>query len=301
MTNGAYRNIQARMLRAISRLNNKVRGALDLPVQYPYKTFSIELPAMHRLPAYQRAHPRYDRFLPHLARYLDRQDTVIDVGANVGDTLAGMLESCPRATYICIEPDETFFACLSRNVERMRLAYPGMTVHAIKALVGKNICASRLEGNGGTRHAVPGAGAGAGLEATTLDELLAHLSLKNVRLLKSDVDGFDHDVLDSSFAVIAAHKPLVFFELYYDNAAQLAGYANTLESLAEHGYCDWTVFDNYGEVVTRTDDIAVLNHLMRYVWRQNAGRATRTIWYFDILAGQQHDRTFIDRVMSEYG
>jgi FkbM family methyltransferase len=298
MTSGAYSKLHPRMLRVISRARSAVRTALNIPTQYKYKTFSIELPAIHRLPAYRQAHPNYDRFLPHLASYFDRQDTVIDVGANVGDTLAGMLESCPSATYICIEPDDTFFGYLARNIERMRTAHPGIRVHAIKALVGQGISASHLEGDGGTRHAVPSADGG--LTPRTFDELIRTIPVERVRLLKTDVDGFDYDVLDSSSAVIEAHQPLVFFELYYDNATQRDGYANTLEALAGQGYCDWTVFDNFGELLLRTNDLSVLYQLMSYLWQQNAGRATRTIWYFDILAAQRHDRAFLDRVLSAY-
>lgn len=101
-------------------------------------------------------------------------------------------------------------------------------------------------------------------------------------------------------AVIEAHKPIIFFECEYDFEYQKSGYSKTLKSLESAGYCDWTVFDNFGEVVIRTNDIGIITQLMNYVWQQNIGQATRTIHYFDILTVQQNDSALIDKVLSEY-
>ena len=68
----------------------KVKALLHLDTEYRFADFSIVLPADHALPIYQKAHRLYDRFLPHLSKYIESGSTVIDVGANCGDTVAAM-------------------------------------------------------------------------------------------------------------------------------------------------------------------------------------------------------------------
>lgn len=278
------------------RVSAKLHGNHKSPTTYQYKSFAIELPKNHPLPEHQRIHPKYDRFLPHLARYAGAADTIVDIGANIGDTLAGMAEQNSRPTYICIEPDDSFHQYLEKNTERIKEAVDGLRVKIVKALVGKNVSNVALVGDRGTKHAV--AGGQGGIQSLPLDEIITPGHL--VRILKSDVDGFDYDVLDSSMAIISRHGPMIFFECQCDHEQQLTGYRRTLTSLEATGYCDWTLFDNYGELLVRTDDLGIVDQLLQYVWRQNTGQATRTIYYFDILAVRKEDSTLIDRVLSEY-
>lgn len=278
------------------RLEKKIRKLYKSPIVYQYKNFSITLPANHLLPEYQLTNPKYDRFLPHLAKYAHADDTIVDIGANVGDTLAGMAEKNQSSTYICIEPDDSFFKHLEENVKRIKKSVKDLNVITIKALVGKNISNVSLDGKDGTKHAV--IDTNGGIKSLPLDEMIPNTL--NVRILKSDVDGFDYDVLDSSMSVIQTYKPIIFFECQYDFEYQRDGYSKTLKKLESAGYCDWVLFDNFGEVVLRTNNLDIVSQLMRYVWQQNIGKTTRTIYYFDILAIQKTDSSFIDKVLSEY-
>jgi FkbM family methyltransferase len=286
---GVYDKIAKKILR-------KVRLYLNLPLEHRYDKFSILLPSNHLLPTYQRLYPNYDRFLPHLAKYISPSDTIVDVGANVGDTLAGMIAQNSRASYVCIEPDTSFFRFLEKNIERMKDRLDGLKIEAIQALVGKSISNVSLTGQGGTKHAV--VCTEQGIKSRPLDEII--LSTLKIRLLKSDVDGFDYDVIDSSMAAIKKYSPIIFFECQLDNIDQKNRYTETLQSLEAAGYCDWTIFDNFGEVVLRTSAISVVIQLMNYIWQQNIGMATRTIFYFDILSVQKLDTTLIDNVLEAY-
>lgn len=271
---------------------------LNIPFTYRYKDFSILLPADHMLPIYQRDHPRYDRFLPHLAKYIVASDTVIDVGANVGDTLAGMTEANSTLNYICIEPDDLFFEHLTQNISRIKRAKNDLKVFAIKSLVGKAVSGVNLEGRAGTKHAV--INSKGKIRSQPLDELLSDAPHSTIRILKTDVDGFDYDVIDSSLSVIRSNKPLIYFECQLDYAYQRVGYEKTLFALESEGYCDWTVFDNFGDVVLRTRDMDIIIQLMNYIWRQNRGKSVRTIYYYDVLAVQSEDAALVDRVLAEY-
>jgi FkbM family methyltransferase len=248
---------------------------------------------------YQRSSPKYDRFLPHLVKFLKSGETVIDVGANVGDSLAAMAENNSAVNYICIEPDDTFFHFLTRNISRIKSAISDLKVYPVKSLVGKNVLNAVLEGKDGTKHAV--INKNGTIQSRTLSEILVDLpSISNIRILKSDVDGFDYDVLDSSLDVMRDHRPMIFFECQYDCDYQKIGYEKMLSILEEEGYCDWIVFDNYGECVARTSDIKIVVQLIEYVWAQNIGNAYRTIYYYDILSVQNKDKGLIDRVLASY-
>ena len=276
---------------------------MGLKTEYRYRNFSIRLPANHLLPFYQSMYGTYDKFLPHLVRYLEPHATVIDVGANCGDTLAGMYDSNNQLSYICVEPDEVFFEYLSENAQRMRNSFPGSSIRLYRALVGKGVSLAALEGSGGTKHAVqvdaslPAANA---IFSVTLDSLILPTQLGRVELLKSDVDGFDFDVLDSAARIIAEHLPILFFEYYFVDLNQKYGYQKTIAALQRSGYCVWTVFDNYGDVVLRTRDIDALFQLIDYVERQNAGNLTRTIHYFDVMAGTARHEALLTMTVSDY-
>jgi FkbM family methyltransferase len=267
-------------------------------LEYQYDGFSILLPMEHRLPTFQRQHPKYDRFLSHLVRHITQRSTIIDVGANCGDTLAAMVSVAANHKYVCIEPDDLFFSYLLANIERMRRVHVDLDVEAVQAMVGKNIRNASLEGKGGSKHAVVGTGS---LNAVPLDELIVSSEAgPPIRLLKSDVDGFDYDVIDSASELLVRDAPVLFFECQIDSALQKVGYENSIKKLESYGYANWIVFDNFGEVMLGTSHTDALLHLMEYVWKQNRNLTTRTIYYFDVLAATDREKRLIDLVLSGY-
>lgn len=301
--NMLFRRLRISLPAGLKILKHGTRSLLGLKTKYRYRNFSIQLPADHLLPFYQSMHGTYDRFLPHLVRHLEPNATVIDVGANCGDTLAGMYDANDRLNYICVEPDEVFFEYLSKNALSMRSSNPGASIRLYKALVGKGVGQATLKGAGGTKHAVQvdeSLRAAKAIPCATLDSLVLPMPSGRVELLKSDVDGFDFDVLDSAAKLIAEHLPILFFECHFGDLNQKHGYQKTIAALQHSGYLAWTVFDNYGDVVLRTRDIEALFQLFDYVDRQNAGLTTRTIPYFDIMAGTERHEALLTNAVSEY-
>jgi FkbM family methyltransferase len=283
-------------LKIVKKIKRDISILFNIPNHIKYKKFSIKLPADHMLKDFQKNHPKYDKFLPHLSKFIAKTETVIDVGANVGDTLAGMADQNSTLEYICIEPDNSFFSLLQENVIRIKSSVKDLNVQTIKALVGKNISNVSLEGKNGSKHAVikkKGI-----IKSQPLDKIISNK--KNIRLLKSDVDGFDYDVLDSSETIIKKNKPIIFFECYYDFEYQKLGYIKTLKQLKKLGYCYWVVFDNFGEIMLKTSDLSIIIQLIDYIWQQNIDKTTKNIIYYDILTLQRNDLAFIDRVLKKY-
>jgi hypothetical protein len=156
-----------------------------------------------------------------------------------------------------------------------------------------------MEGKQGTKRAV--AVTEGATASQPLDEILLSLpSVPKVRVIKTDVDGFDYDVIESAMLLVERDKPIIFFECDFSTDTQRVGFEDVFSALESRGYSDWALFDNFGQLMLRTDTIETLKQLMNYIWQQKQGNATRTIYYFDVLASHLRDRSFVTRVLESY-
>ena len=278
---------------------NTNKHCLDDIIELKYKEFSISLPSYNDIPRCKQLFKKYDKFLPHLATYIKNNEAIIDIGANVGDSLAGMIEQNSNCSYLCIEADEYFFDFLCKNTQRIQAKISNSKIFVNNSLVGKNITGVSLEGERGTKHAV--IDSNGKIKSKPLDEIVSmYPKINNIRLLKSDVDGFDYDVINSSLEVVKKYKPLIFFECQYDFKWQLNGYLKLFNTLNSLGYDRYVVLDNFGDIMLQTSEIKIIKQLLEYIERQNNKESTRTIYYFDILAVHKNDTLNIDDLISKF-
>ena len=264
---------------------------------YNYKNFSILLPLNHMLPDYQKANPKYDKLLPIISKYINQNEMIIDIGANVGDTLAAMVDENPNPIYLCIEPEDEFYSYLLRNVDIIQKKIPNLKVHLLKQFVGNQITNVSLDKKGGTAKANLISG---NIKSKTLDDILNDFeNIEKIKLLKADTDGFDYDVLESSLKTIEKHKPILFFECQYELEYQKTNYKSIIKKLQSLGYFHWTIFDNYGEIIITTQNLETIYSLMEYVWKQNLGKTRRTISYYDLLVCCDNNKEIVDNVIKE--
>ncbi len=275
-----------------------IRRVVGHSTTYRCGEVDILLPPGHKLPVYRAEHLQYDRFLPILARHLGEKGVVVDVGANVGDTLAAMVGENRWLSYVCVEPDELFFSYLKRNLARLERSNGLLNVVLIKALVGDGEKVASLSGRDGTKAAVVG-GKG-GIRSRPLDTILSEGEYPLVKLIKSDVDGFDYEVIRSAMQILSCSAPILFFECQYFDREQRDSYESLIFDLMRLGYTRWVVFDNFGGVVLETSDVVVLRSLLGYVWAQNVGGSSRTIHYFDLLACAPKDDLAVSAALSDY-
>lgn len=266
--------------------------------KYQINSYSIQIDFTHRLPDYQSAHPYYDRFLPHLVKYLPANTLAIDVGANVGDTLVGMLGTNDTLDYLCIEASDDFFSDLKKNAESLKAQNSELSITIVNEFVGRDITDVGLDGQGGTKHAVVGGG---NIKSKNMISILTDLSIQHsaLSLLKTDVDGFDWDVIRSSYDVLK-HNPYVYFECQYDNLEQLESYRELFSEMVAIGYSKFAFFDNYGQFILTTDDLIQVGDLLDYVKRQNFHNSSRTYFYYDVLAYPNDKSGEVDSIIAEY-
>jgi FkbM family methyltransferase len=264
---------------------------------YSIGNIPIVLTGAHALPRFQHEHALYDRFLPVLASKFGKNETIVDVGANCGDSLAAMVARNQNSDYFCIEPDRRFFALLGRNRASMLSQFPDLHIGLSDALAASKLTAMKLVGNDSTKTAVIGDGPNT---SKSLDTLLAENKVTKVRLIKIDVDGNDWDVINSAGVCIRKVKPVLFFECDFRTVESKFGYKATLEKLKTFGYSDWVIFDNFGALLVRTADISVVVQIMDYMELQRLKRTTRTFYYIDVLAATSRDIILVNDVVDQY-
>ena len=256
----------------------------------------MTLPWSHRLPDYARGDSPYGQNLVQLAALLGAADgpvTVLDVGANIGDSALQILHATD-ARVLCVEADASYTKYLHINLD----AEPRATI--VEAFLSAGVDASTLapERRGGTTRYVPGQ-AGDTATTVTAEELRdRHPDYQRLRLAKSDTDGHDVVLVPAIARAWSDSHPVCFFE--YDPALSRAcgnDPESVWDALGELGYQDVAIWDNGGRPLgrARVADMVVRSASLDRV--QN-GRPARRYW--DVAVAHADDdaaRTALDALM----
>ncbi len=212
---------------------------------------TMVLPWPHRLPDYAGTDGPYGQNLVHLARLLADAGGpvhVLDVGANVGDSTLQIIDAAD-ARVLCIEADPYYLEYLHLNVD----SHAGVEVVEALLTPDGQAQATTAVRVGGTTRFTEG-GAGDALAAVTPTDLRKqHPDFDDLRLVKSDTDGYDVVLVPALAEAWADTRPVLFFE-YDPVLTRIAG--NDPDAvwprLASLGYRDVAVWDNGGHAVGRT-------------------------------------------------
>jgi FkbM family methyltransferase len=136
----------------------------------------------------------------------------LDVGANIGATACMVRSIRPDANIFCLEPSPKAFHYLQKNADpHMRLFNTAagrqegvVDFYEADFLAGSSL-SRKLEGYDDQRKTTP-------VKITSLDRLCADYDIRNVRLVKVDVEGFEFDVLKGAEAIIARDNPVFVCE-----------------------------------------------------------------------------------------
>jgi FkbM family methyltransferase len=254
--------------------------------------YALRLPAEHALPGYQRSHRLYDRLLASFAPE-PFDGWIIDIGANVGDSVAA-LASGPPKKFLCVEPVPTFFSYLSLNAQTIES--DGSLLYLVnKAISGHMGTVILAEGAGTARQGDVGVEA----VSVTLDDLVSEVcGSEPVSFIKCDVDGHDADALLSGSQTIERHRPIVFFECDVQKKADERGYFELVRFLKRAGY-RFACFDNFGLPIFDTSEMETVEQVITYITRLKEQKSTRTFYYVDVLAYQE-DHSFVQRALERY-
>lgn len=222
---------------------------------------------------------------------------VIDIGANVGDTIA-IIKSALEVPVIGIEGDPVSFRFLEANTKQFQ------NVVILKEFLGEKRQTLRveLEKSGWNTTLIPTEHTGQELSLKTLDEVLEENQLltQNLKILKIDTEGFDTIILRGATGLLQKHSPVLFFEYNKTNMDAIAENGlSTLLSLEQYGYSYVIFFDNYGRYLLSTP---INQHeLIKQLHHYSDDNHSR-IGYYDVCLFHNNDRDlaqkFIESVAS---
>lgn len=210
--------------------------------------------------------------------------TVLDIGANVGDTIA-VIKSAVDIPIIGVEGDAISYGFLEKNTAQFQ------QVTIIKEFLGEKSQTLQvaLEKGGWNTTLVPSETSGNQLTLKTLDEVLAEHRLSNLtlKLLKVDTEGFDTIILRGAFALIQRHKPVLYFEYNKSNMDAIKEDGlSTLLSLEKYGYRKVLFFDNRGRYMLTAP---ITNQTLIKELHYYADESNSEIVYYDLCLFHEED------------
>lgn len=242
----------------------------------------LQMPLSHLLPHYQHANPFYDSLPGRLASFIaSRGDGLIciDVGANIGDTVAAMFQGTGR--YLAIEPIQKYSRYLRNNWSHME------NVTIVEAVCSSSTAtrAFQIVEKLGTASMVFG-GDASSTSAQPLDNIITALTeFGQPNVIKIDTDGHDFEVISGAKTVIARCRPAVLFECdAFGNSTYVEDCLKTLNFFRTAGYRSFLVYDNYGYLMGKheLDHLSHFKDLLLY-------QLTSHFHYFDILVMKDED------------
>ena len=224
-----------------------IRVLHDPLIRYELDGTSLLLPLSHQLPFIRASHPKYSTNVARIAaialsKYPDL--SMIDIGANVGDTVA-IVRHDAHFPIMCIDGDPAFFSILEKNTRTWT------DVSLVRSFVGEinGPTPTRVIADHGTARLIADTSGGSSTQTETLTNILsAHSTFTPPRLIKIDTDGFDLKIVTHELSLIERLRPIIFLEYdpYFFEQHQSDGRA-LFRELGSIGYDAALVFDNTGE------------------------------------------------------
>lgn len=219
----------------------------DPLVKYKLWNYEIYIPFSHNLPVVLNSSKNYNTNLGRISNYVSEKyskSNIIDIGANVGDTVA-LLRSFNNSQLLCIEGEKPYFELLKKNTNQFTDVtcvnfFLGEKNDEINATVKVDRGTSKLAFDNSNK-----------LEIKTLDNILeSYDEFKNSKLIKIDTDGYDFKILKGSEDLLLNSRPIIFVE-FDPNLMKSNGedVLSLFSFFTKHKYEYIIFYDNFGKYV----------------------------------------------------
>ena len=303
------------MLRSVSKNVNKILKIFGIQIQRAQRTnirtdnkisdviisgYRVKVNNLNPLKTYYDSHPNYNSELKRVAKVIQKkypQSGIIDIGANIGDTLA-IIMSEVKTEFICIEGDRDVFDILKANsaqFENVKIInqYLGEFEEEFEAEIAKkgwNSTIKKSDANSQEKVVI---------KIKTLDNLLAREeNINNFKLLKVDTEGYDLMIIRGAQSYLKSVKPVICMEYNRDNMTAIGEDGlSTLFLLEAIGYDKILIYESEGRLILSTSlrEKKLIEDLHEYI----DGRKS-TIYYFDFCIFHKCDSELaIDFINSE--
>jgi FkbM family methyltransferase len=246
----------------------------------------LHMPLSHALPRMLKDHVMYDSLPTRLSGFIRAKYgklTCIDVGANIGDSVAAMYaDGADGDRFLAVEPHATFQDYLRANWG----GTAGVRIETCRCGAVSEVTAFRVVPNlQGSAAFVPDRASANVVPTRSIDDLVAEYpDLSTVNLIKSDTDGADFGVIAGGMRTIAAFRPAILFECYAGDETYVEDCMSMLASLRNAGYSGYLLYDNAGYVMGQhcLSDERAFRDLLFY-------QLTSPFPYFDVLVLNDDD------------
>ncbi|MGP1515005.1 MAG: FkbM family methyltransferase [Bacteroidales bacterium] len=253
-------------------------------------------PSTHPLAKNLKQFKYYSRNLQRLvdivSNHIDDLE-VIDIGANIGDSVAfiNSVAIKPMKIY-CFEGEKEYIKYFRKNTSLMN------NVVLFETFLGESTENKRnvVKNNGTLRIDTTSQG---DIQIKTLDEVVVeNREIKKVKFLKIDTDGYDFKIIRGGKNFISESKPVLFFEYdrEYLDMVNDDGFS-TFDMLAKVGYNNAIIYDNYGRLLISLDivsDITKLKQLDAYIKNKKGA-----FHYYDICLFHKEDESLYEKVITK--
>jgi FkbM family methyltransferase len=250
----AMSSIKDILKRRAKKMISKIYDPLTV---VPIGNQRIRVPFSHSLHENVHVHPQINFNLGRLVSYTEKElknVKVIDVGANVGDTVA-YIRNFSNAPVLCIDGDKKYLEILRQNVAQ----YDDVAIcHALVGAEDTKV-SKELQVERGTAFLVD---SDSSVSVRTLDSILKDFpKYEDSKVLKIDTDGYDYAVIKGSKSFLINRQPVVFFEfdpfLFATNGEdpftvlpflQLCGYSYAMFYMSNGDFITALELDNQRQV-----------------------------------------------------
>ena len=281
------KKIIKKLLRKLGYRISRIASDMNLP-EFVYLDFygqKLLINSFNPLYNWYKKYPQYNSELYRIlsivvSKYPDL--AVVDIGANVGDTLC-IIKSVFNGLVICVEGDSYTFDILQKN----SLLFNNVTV--INTYLGERIGVinAHVEKDQWNSTIIPTLNeSGKQIQLQTLDNLLENIQ-ENIKVIKIDTEGFDTIILRGSMKTIQNFHPIILLEYNRHNMDAIGenGYL-TIQWLRSIGYKYLFVYESQGRFILMADmdNELLVKHLHEYIDGVNT-----SIYYFDFCLFHKDD------------
>lgn len=273
-----------------------IYGKKDFLVKAFIDGFWLILPFSHALPRIKVNFPNYDTALPQFYSKLSKSSTyklkLIDIGANIGDTINHIYNKSTPSAALCIEPSKYYFDLLKLNVRQLE------NVFCLNAFISdKNDNLLNLVENRGTGTAFLDEINHNSVPNYSLDFLLINKcsTFKNADILKIDTDGWDLKVLTGATDFLKKSRPFIFFEFspyhYFHTDKSQSSYT-LLSFLRKFNYNHFILYDGEGYLLGyfNLNESDIADKLMSLIFDYGLSRSS---FYCDLIVAHESKKNFL--------
>jgi FkbM family methyltransferase len=253
----------------------------------------LDLPAQHPLPGLIATHPYRDLCIGVVAKFMSQKypsETIIDIGANIGDTAAIIAENC-KNPLVLVEGSDFYFDYLTVNATRLRSP---TVLRRILISDGRPMY-GELQHWGGTAEIKPSAAAPP-VETVRLCDITSC----DVCFVKSDTDGHDFKILLAALDWLESQMPALLFESQIRDADDLAAANSLIEGLFKAGYRHFVVWDAAGYHLLSTSDTSAVDGLHRYVMKVVTAGVAGNVCNLDVACFHGRDLDVFEQTAEWY-